>query len=117
MFIDNKYVINDYYHPSVLFVGNLEYASSKYSSKETKYITTNEKFLFELVSIDNVFKYREVFTGLTVFDSNMKIEWDVPYAINLVNIKEAVPNIKDKVSKDSLLFLMDYINKEKVLKK
>ena len=109
-FKSENYCMKDNYKSGDLVVGNLEYVSSKYTDFGPMVETTKQRYIFEkIIEEDGKIRYREIFTGF-IADTESAY-FDLPYAVNLKPINEALENIAEEVPKYGLMLVSNEINK------
>lgn len=114
-FKSDNYKLNDNYMPDNLVVANLDYISSKLTSYGPMVKQTEQKYIFELLNENGKIRYREIFTGF-VADAEESHYFDLPYVVNIVSLKEEVPDVADNIPKYGLLLVLNEVNTKKILK-
>lgn len=114
-FISNNYKLNDSYVTDNLVVANLEYVSSIVTPGGPMVKQTEQKFIFELLNENGKIRYREIFTGF-VADAEQSYYFDLPYVVNIVSLKEQVPDVADNIPKYGLLLVLNEANTNKISK-
>lgn len=105
-----NYQMKDQYDSGKLVVANLEYISNERTEYGPMIITTEQKYIFEPIVLDDTVKYREVFTG---FIADTKYEYfNLPYVKDVKPLKEVISNIANKISKCSLLLVLNKTNQK-----
>lgn len=114
-FKSDNYKMNDNYVTNNLVVANLEYISSEPTPYGPMVKQTKQKYIFELLNENGKIRYREIFTGF-VADDEESHYFDLPYVVNIVSLKEEVPDVADNIPKYGLLLLLNEVNTKKILK-
>lgn len=92
-FGSKNYQMKDMYEANDLFVAKFQYVSSEITDFGPKNITTEQKYFFEQIVIDEEIKYREVFTG---FIAGTKTEYfDLPYVVEIEKYTDYFPDATD----------------------
>lgn len=115
---DKKESLNfksDNYVTNNLVVANLEYISSEPTPYGPMVKQTKQKYIFELLNENGKIRYREIFTGF-VADAEESHYFDLPYVVNVVSLKEEVPDVADNIPKYGLLLVLNEVNTKKRLK-
>ncbi len=102
------YKMKEYYNSMDLVVANLEYISKECNDFGPMAVTTEQRYIFEIIEEDSKTKYREVFTGF-VADTDSHY-FNLPYIVNIQSLKEAVPNIADVIPRLGLLLTINDVN-------
>ena len=76
---------------------------------------TEQKYIFELLNENGKIRYREIFTGF-VADAEESHYFDLPYVVNIVPLKEQVPDVADNIPKYGLLLVLNAVNTKKISK-
>ena len=98
---DNYKLNDDNYVTNNLVVANLEYISSEPTIYGPMIKQTEQKYIFELLNENGKIRYREIFTGF-VADAEESHYFDLPYVVNIVPLKEQVPDVADNIPKYGL---------------
>ena len=98
-----------------LVVANLEYISSEPTIYGPMIKQTEQKYIFELLNENGKIRYREIFTGF-VADAEESHYFDLPYVVNIVPLKEQVPDVADNIPKYGLLLVLNAVNTKKISK-
>lgn len=110
-FGDKNYTMKKSYQADELVVAELKRISNDFDFEELSVavITTEQKYLFEIVWEDAKMKYREVFTG---FIANDKSEYiNLPYVGNPKPLVEVLPELEHRdLSKLNLILVSNNIN-------
>ena len=115
-FESKNYKMKDFYDTNDLFVANLEYVSSLVTEYGPMVRTTEQRYIFERVNVDDKVRYREVFTGfISVLDEGNY--FDIPYVVNVEFLKDCLSSVSDSISKYGLLLLLDELNVKDDVKK
>ena len=114
-FKSDNYKMNDNYVTNNLVVANLEYISSEPTMYGPMIKQTEQKYIFELLNENGKIRYREIFTGF-VADAEESHYFDLPYVVNVVSLKEEVPDVADNIPKYGLLLVLNEVNTKKRLK-
>ena len=114
-FKSDNYKMNDNYVTNNLVVANLEYISSEPTIYGPMIKQTEQKYIFELLNENGKIRYREIFTGF-VADAEESHYFDLPYVVNVVSLKEEVPDVADNIPKYGLLLVLNEVNTKKRLK-
>ena len=114
-FKSDNYKINDSYKTDDLVVANLEYISSEATPHGPMVKQTEQKYIFELLNENGKIRYREIFTGF-IADAEESHYFDLPYVVNIVSLKEQVPDVADNIPKYGLLLVLNEVNTKKRLK-
>lgn len=119
-FKSDNYKLNDNYKTDNyktdnLVVANLDYISSKLTPYGPMVKQTEQKYIFELLNENGKIRYREIFTGF-VADAEENHYFDLPYVVNIVSLKEQVPDVADIIPKYGLLLVLNEVNTKKISK-
>lgn len=114
-FKSDNYKLNDNYKTDNLVVANLDYISSKLTPYGPMVKQTKQKYIFELLNENGKIRYREIFTGF-VADAEENHYFDLPYVVNIVSLKEQVPDVADIIPKYGLLLVLNEVNTKKISK-
>ncbi len=114
-FKSDNYKLNDNYSTNNLVVANLEYISSEPTPYGPLVKQTEQKYIFELLNENGKIRYREIFTGF-IADVEESHYFDLPYVVNIVSLKEEVPDVADNIPKYGLLLVLNGVNTKKRLK-
>ena len=114
-FESKNYKMKSDYNTADLVVANLQYVSNEETLYGPMVQTTNQRYIFEKVDCKGKVGYREVFTGFRASLEKAKF-FSLPYMIDVVPLREEVPEISNNVSKYGLLLVVDEINTKKVTK-
>lgn len=114
-FKSDNYKMNDNYVTNNLVVANLEYISSEPTPYGPMVKQTKQKYIFELLNENGKIRYREIFTGF-IADVEESHYFDLPYVVNIVSLKEEVPDVADNIPKYGLLLVLNEANTKKRLK-
>lgn len=105
----DNYKMKDYYDADNLVVANLQRLSSTVTEFGPMIETTEEKYIFEVIAIEEEIKYREVFTGFIAND--YKEYFDLPYVVSPVPYTDFFPDQKrKKIPKLCLIWDINDIN-------
>lgn len=104
---------SDNYMTDNLVVANLDYISSKLTPYGPMVKQTEQKYIFELLNENGKIRYREIFTGF-VADAEESHYFDLPYVVNIVSLKEQVPDVADIIPKYGLV--LNEVNTKKISK-
>lgn len=112
---NENYQMKDSYYSNNLVVANLEYISN---DEMPMVIQTNQKYIFEVINENNKIRYREIFTGF-IADSEESNYFNLPYVVNITELKEQLPSVANNIHKYGLLIVLNEINTNntKILKK
>lgn len=113
-FKSDNYKINDSYKTDALVVANLEYISSEATPYGPMVKQTEQKYIFEMLNENGKTRYREIFTG---FIADAEENFDLPYVVNIVSLKEQVPSVAENIPKYGLLLVLNEVNTKKLEKK
>ena len=106
----DDYKMPEYFYTNKLVVGNLESVTNK--TELPSVLTTDQKYIFEVIKEKDKVRYKEVFTGfITDIEANCHF-FNYPYLVNIVSLKETLPSIGEKIPKLSLLLILNEINKK-----
>ena len=117
-FKTKEYSMEESYESKNLVVGNLSYISSEATPYGPMVITTEQKYIFEVIKEDDIM-YREIFTGFKASDKESGY-FDLPYIVNIKPLTETLSEVAAVLPKYSLLLVLNEINKKpnhKTLKK
>lgn len=112
---DNYKLNDDNYVTNNLVFANLEYISSEPTIYGPMIKQTEQKYIFELLNENGKIRYREIFTGF-VADAEESHYFDLPYVVNIVPLKEQVPDVADNIPKYGLLLVLNAVNTKKISK-
>ena len=118
-FKSENYQMKDSYNADNLVIASLEYISSEVTPYGPMVKKTNQKYIFEILNENGKTRYREIFTGF-IADCEESHYFDLPYAVNIITLKEEVPSVANNIPKYGLLLVLNEIkmkNKTKKLKK
>ncbi len=112
---NENYQMKDSYYSNNIVVANLEYISN---DEMPMVIQTNQKYIFEVINENNKIRYREIFTGF-IADSEESNYFNLPYVVNITELKEQLPSVANNIHKYGLLIVLNEINTNntKILKK
>lgn len=109
-FGDKNYKMKDSYHADDLVVANLKRVSNQVTYASTPMQeTTEQKYIFEVVYLENEIRYREIFTGFLAKD---KVEYfELPYVEDYQPFTDFIPEAKgSEIPKLSLIWALNDIN-------
>ena len=105
----NNYIMPECFDTSNLVVANLEMVTN--DEEFPMVSTTDQKYIFEIVTDNDKVRYKEVFTGfITDIEDNCHI-FNYPYVVNITSLNEIIPTINKTIPKLSLLIVLNEINK------
>lgn len=113
-FGDKNYFMKDSYQADNLVVAELRRLANDFDFEELSVavITTEQKYLFEIVWEDGKMKYREVFTGFIAEDKAKY--FGLPYVGNPRPLVEVLPELEHSdLSKLNLIMVSNDINNAK----
>ena len=105
----DNYVMPDFFDTSKLVVANLESVTNE--TELPSVLTTDQKYIFEVIKEKDKTRYKEVFTGFITDTEDNCHYFNYPYLVNIVSLKEVIPTINEKVPKLSLLLVSNEVNK------
>lgn len=113
--------MKDRYNTKDLFVANLQRVSSAITEYGPMIETTDQKYIFEKIVVNNNIEYREVFTGFTTKDENDTVKngcdfkyFDLPYVYEPQPFTDYFPEtIGITIPKLSLIWALNDINYSK----
>ena len=115
-FKSDNYQMKESYNTDTLVVGNLEYISSEATPYGPMIVQTEQKYIFEVINDKGKIRYREIFTGF-IADSEESHYFDLPYIVNIIELKEHVSAVASSIPKYALLLVLNEINIKNSLKK
>lgn len=115
-FKSENYQMKDSYNTDNLVVGNLEYISSEATPYGPMVKKTTQKYIFEILNENGKTRYREIFTGF-IADCEESHYFDLPYAVNIITLKEQVPSVANNIPKYGLLLVLNEVNTKNKTKK
>ena len=115
-FKSENYQMKDNYNADNLVVANLEYISSEATPYGPMVKKTTQKYIFEILNENGKTRYREIFTGF-IADCEESHYFDLPYAINIITLKEEVPSVANNIPKYGLLLVLNEVNTKNKTKK
>ena len=115
-FESENYQMKDSYNADNLVVANLEYISNEATPYGPMIKKTTQKYIFENLNENGKTKYREIFTGF-IADSEESHYFNLPYAVNIIALKEQVPSVANNISKYGLLLILNEVNTKNKRKK
>ena len=115
-FKSENYQMKDNYNADNLVVANLEYISSEATPYGPMVKKTNQKYIFEILNENGKTRYREIFTGF-IADCEESHYFDLPYAVNIITLKEEVPSVANNIPKYGLLLVLNEVNTKNKTKK
>ena len=115
-FKSENYQMKDNYNADNLVVANLEYISSEATPYGPMVKKTTQKYIFEILNENGKTRYREIFTGF-IADCEESHYFDLPYAVNIITLKEEVPSVANNIPKYGLLLVLNEVNTKNKTKK
>ena len=115
-FKSENYQMKDNYNAGNLVVANLEYISSEATPYGPMVKKTTQKYIFEILNENGKTRYREIFTGF-IADCEESHYFDLPYAVNIITLKEQVPSVANNIPKYGLLLVLNEVNTKNKTKK
>ena len=115
-FKSENYQMKDSYNADNLVVASLEYISSEATPYGPMVKKTTQKYIFEILNENGKTRYREIFTGF-IADCEESHYFDLPYAINIITLKEEVPSVANSIPKYGLLLVLNEVNTKNKTKK
>ena len=115
-FKSENYQMKDNYNADNLVVANLEYISSEATPYGPMVKKTTQKYIFEILNENGKTRYREIFTGF-IADCEESHYFDLPYAVNIITLKEQVPSVANNIPKYGLLLVLNEVNTKNKTKK
>lgn len=115
-FKSENYQMKDNYNADNLVVANLEYISSEATPYGPMVKKTTQKYIFEILNENGKTRYREIFTGF-IADCEESHYFDLPYAVNIITLKEKVPSVANNIPKYGLLLVLNEVNTKNKTKK
>ena len=115
-FKSENYQMKDNYNADNLVVANLEYISSEAIPYGPMVKRTIQKYIFEMFNENGKTRYREIFTGF-IADCEESHYFDLPYAVNIITLKEQVPSVANNIPKYGLLLVLNEVNTKNKTKK
>ena len=115
-FKSENYQMKDNYNVDNLVVANLEYISSEATPYGPMVKKTTQKYIFEILNENGKTRYREIFTGF-IADCEESNYFDLPYAVNIITLKEQVPSVANNIPKYGLLLVLNEVNTKNKTKK
>lgn len=107
-----NYVMNEMYDAEKLVVGKLEYISSEVTEFGPMIKKTNQNYIFEPTIIDDVIKYKEVFTGFVAGDKEEGY-FDLPYVVDIEKLTDILPDYKEsKIPRFGMLLTLNEANSQ-----
>ena len=110
-FKSNNYMMKDSYNSDDLVIANLEYVSNKPTHFGPAIVSTEQKYIFEVISENGKVRYREIFTGFIA--QACESHFNLPYVTNIVKLKSQIPTVVSSVPKYGLLLVLNEINTKK----
>ena len=115
-FKSENYQMKDSYNADNLVIASLEYISSEATPYGPMVKKTNQKYIFEILNENGKTRYREIFTGF-IADCEESHYFDLPYAVNIITLKEQVPSVANNIPKYGLLLVLNEVNTKNKTKK
>lgn len=115
-FKSENYQMKDSYNADNLVVASLEYISSEATPYGPMVKKTNQRYIFEILNENGKTRYREIFTGF-IADCEESHYFDLPYAVNIITLKEQVPSVANNIPKYGLLLVLNEVNTKNKTKK
>lgn len=115
-FKSENYQMKDNYNADNLVVANLKYISSEATPYGPMVKKTTQKYIFEILNENGKTRYREIFTGF-IADCEESHYFDLPYAVNIITLKEQVPSVANNIPKYGLLLVLNEVNTKNKTKK
>ena len=115
-FKSENYQMKDSYNADNLVIASLEYISSEATPYGPMVKKTNQKYIFEILNENGKTRYREIFTGF-IADCEESHYFDLPYAVNIITLKEEVPSVANSIPKYGLLLVLNEVNTKNKTKK
>lgn len=113
-FGDRNYSMKERYNADNLFVAKLRRISSDDSEYGPMIQTTEQKYIFEKLVVNNKIQYREVFSGFTTKDINDTVGgkyFDLPYVTEPRLFTDYLPEtVGITIPKLSLIWVLNDIN-------